>query len=204
MGFSSNDYLKHDTEFHYLSLFPTYTICTLHYLDSISLHGKPYKHPSIYKITADTILMCHFSAGGTILGRCHTISPAAINIVTWHYVHCRKIYQQCSIKSAITFRISAFHPVSYTCSGDWEYLLLRVCPQQLFLTNSTHVLGHVESHMPARAFLCIFYITMASAANNHILPLTPNDAKNRATVLWIPCFYTLCWLSNFPSISFWY
>jgi hypothetical protein len=49
------------------------------------------------------------------------------------------------------------------------------------------MLGHVESHTPASAMgpasVRIFYITMASAANNHVLPVTPIDAKNRATVL---------------------
>jgi len=49
------------------------------------------------------------------------------------------------------------------------------------------VLGHIELHTPAPtlvpAFVLIFYITMASAANNHVLPVTPIDAKNRATVL---------------------
>ena len=82
------------TEYHFHSFLPTYTICILQYVSDISLHSRPHKHPSIHKITADTIfLKWHFSVGGILLGRCHTIShdSAAINTVTWHYVQCRKI-----------------------------------------------------------------------------------------------------------------
>jgi len=61
------------------------------------------------------------------------------------------------------------------------HLLHHVHPQQLFLINTARVLGHVESHMPAPASVRIFFcITMALAANNHVLPVTPIDAVNRA------------------------
>jgi hypothetical protein len=178
------------TEYHFLSFLPTCTICILHYLNNNSLHGRPHKHPSIHKITADTIfLKWHFSIGGILLGRCHTISLDSAAINMGHLALCarRKIYQQCSIKSAITFRISAFHPVSYTWSGDWEvwhWVAISII-SCIFSIVYTHSKCFLPTPLMCWVMLNHTRLHLASTANNHVLPVTPNDAKNRATVLWI-------------------
>jgi len=43
------------------------------------------------------------------------------------------------------------------------------------------MLNHMLAPALVPASVCTFCITMASAANNHVLPVTPIDAGNRDT-----------------------